>query len=87
MRDAKKFEYFDAAGNPNFTVAPKYSVRFIKPADKGELINLFHLARTALSGQSCSRYDRMIWASREFSKAHPETSSTAAYKELDGLLA
>jgi len=28
----------------------------------------------------------MLWASKEFSKAHPEISPTAAYKDLDGLL-
>lgn len=67
-------------------VLPKYAVRFISPEDTGELINLFHLSRTALSGISESRSQRMIWASSAFSKLHPEVSPCAAYKDLDGLL-
>ena len=53
-------------------------------AERAELSNLFHLARTALAGpgQGPSRYEQKLWASKEFSKAHPEVSSTAAYKEL-----
>lgn len=49
-----------------------------------ELVNLFHLARTALAGPgpSPSRYEQKLWASREYAKAHPEVSSTAAYKQL-----
>ncbi len=61
--------------------------RFIKESDMPELVNLYHLARTALSGQSCSKYDRMIWASSEFHKLHPEVSATAAYKDLEVQLA
>ena len=71
----------------DYTVAPRYAVRFIQPQHEGELINLYHLARTALSGQACGRWERMNYAAQEFSKAHPEVSSTAAYKDLDGLLA
>ena len=50
-----------------------------------ELSNLFHLARVALSGpgRDVSRYEQQCWAAREFAKAHPEFSSTAAYKQLD----
>jgi hypothetical protein len=51
-------------------------------AERAELSNLFHLANTALAGTSPGRYERRLWASKEFSKAHPEVSSTAAYKEL-----
>ena len=70
----------------DFEVQPKYAVRFIQPQHEGELINLYHLARTALSGQPCGRWERMNYAANEFSKAHPEVSTTAAYKDLDGLL-
>ena len=68
-------------------IRPRYKVRFIRPSFEGELINLYHLARTALSGQSCTRYDRMLWASNAFHVDHPEVSATGAYKDLDGLLA
>ena len=66
-------------------IEPGYESRFVKRDHENELINLYHLARTALSGQRCGRYERMLWASKEFSKLHPEVSSTAAYKDLDGL--
>jgi hypothetical protein len=69
------------------SVTPRYHTRFIPASLAGELIDLYHLARTPLSGQACTRYDRMIWASNEFHKAHPEVSSNGAYKDLDGLLA
>ncbi len=64
-----------------------YKTRFIKPAQANELLGLWHLARTALSGKECTRYTRMLWASKEFARAHPEITPTAAYKDLDGLLA
>lgn len=62
-----------------------YVVRFIKPEHTAELINLFHLARVPLSGKPCGRYERMLWASAAFAKAHPDVSAVAAYKDLDGL--
>jgi hypothetical protein len=69
-----------------FIVAPAYAVRFIKPAQAAELVNLYHLARTALAGERAGKYERMLWASKWFSKEHPEVSRTAAYKDLEGLL-
>lgn len=63
--------------------ATRYTPRFISDAQLSELFNLYHLARAA--GKS-SRYDRLIWASREFSKEHPSVSSTAAYKDLDAAI-
>lgn len=47
-----------------------------------ELIKLYHLARTALSGKSDTPYDRMLWAAKEFVKEHPEVSNKAAYLAL-----
>ena len=64
-------------------------LRFVKAADYGELINLYHLARTALSDKPFaeqSKYHRMIWASNEFHKTHPEVSATGAYKDLSANL-
>lgn len=66
--------------------SPEDRLRFIKTAQAGELLELFRLARVALSGQECTRYTRMLWASKEFSKKYPNVSSTAAYKDLDTLL-
>jgi hypothetical protein len=63
-----------------------YQVRFIRPDQANELMNLYHLARVPLSGTGKDTpYDRMLWASKEFSKQHPEVSATGAYKDLDGL--
>ena len=67
-------------------VRPDYRPRWLTRDQGYEIVNLYHLARTALSGQPDGRYERMMWASREFHKAHPETSQTAAYKDLCGLL-
>ena len=78
----------DSALYTERSVMPKYKVRFIHSADAKELINLYHLARTALSGTGKERpYHRRLWASSEFHKAHPEVSSCGVYKDLDGLLA
>jgi len=71
----------------NFTVTPKYQTRFIKSEQAGELINLFHLVKVPLSGRAAGRWERMIWASRQFNILHPEVTTTAVYKDLDGLLA
>jgi hypothetical protein len=49
-----------------------------------DLINIFHLSRTALAGtpKAQSGVDRMLWAAAEFSKANPAISQNRAYKEL-----
>jgi hypothetical protein len=75
------------AKNPLFKVLPGYKKRFISESQATELMNLYHLAKVALSGtKPATRYNRMLWASAEFSKLHPSVSTTAAYKDLDGLL-
>lgn len=61
-------------------------LRFVKAEDYHELINLYHLARTALSGKECTKYTRMLWASAEFAKTHPYVSATGAYKDLSANL-
>lgn len=63
----------------------RYVPRFIKPVDAKELVNLYHLSKVPLSG-TWTRYQGMLWASKEFSLAHPDISTTAAYKDLEGLL-
>lgn len=49
------------------------------------LINLHHLARTALSDlpHVPSKHERMLWAVREFVKQHPEYETPRAYIMLD----
>lgn len=64
----------------------QYPLRFVRTADYPELVELYHLARTALSGQSCSKYDRMLWATKEWAKTHTYTSATGAYKDLSANL-
>jgi hypothetical protein len=68
-------------------IEPLYSVRFIHPDNALELMNLYQLAKVPLSGtDKDTPHYRMLWASGKFSKAHPEVSSTGAYKDLTGLL-
>ena len=57
-------------------------LRFVKPEHYAELVNLYHLARVALSGRDDSKYARMIWATKEWAKIHTYTSATGAYKDL-----
>jgi hypothetical protein len=45
-----------------------------------ELLNLWHLSRTA--GKS-SRYDRMLWAQKEFLKIYPEQSPNGVWLDLE----
>lgn len=65
---------------------PAYQVRFINQHDSTELIDLYHLARTALAYGPADTLQYMQWASAEFHKRHPEVSRTGAYKDLCGLL-
>lgn len=80
----------DWVGKKNRRIIPSYVCRFIPDALAGELINLYHLARTATSGnrQQRGRHAQMIWAAEMFYRAHPDRgfTVTGAYKDLDGLL-
>lgn len=71
---------------PDLPIAPAYELRFVKEENKHELINLYHLARTALAGKSPTRYERMVWAADQFSKRYSYVNSAGAYKDLDGML-
>jgi hypothetical protein len=63
-------------------VIPLYRPRFLTADQYTEAINLYHLARVALSGQECTKYKRMLWASAEIAKKYPSVSSTGAYKDI-----
>jgi hypothetical protein len=67
-------------------VEPVYQPRHVSGPQLAELVNLYHLARTALSGRDDSRYQRLLWAAREFHKENPAISETAAYKDLSNAL-
>lgn len=65
-------------------------------AECAELVNNYHLARTALlpppgghpgALREPGRYDRMIWAARWFATRHPGIPEVRAYKAIDRLLA
>jgi hypothetical protein len=62
----------------------KFHPRFIPEANLIELSNLWHTSRTPYG---LDRHKRLVWTSGEYAKAHPETSSTAAYKDLSDMLA
>ena len=51
--------------------------------ERADLVNMFHTAKTALSGKDDSRYERLKWAAREFHKKYPSVSEIKAYKEVD----
>ena len=67
-------------------IEPGYTPRFVTVEQGHKLVSLYHLARTALSGKSCTPYDRMVWASKEFARGSNSVSESAAYKDLCGLL-
>jgi len=48
-----------------------------------ELVNLYHLARTPVGDR---RYDRMLWASKQWAKQNPRFTSSQAYKALSNRL-
>ena len=61
-----------------------YLTRFIPNRDAAEIVNLYHLARTAVGDD---RHARMVQAAKWYHEAHPEIKRTGAYKDLCGLLA
>ena len=70
-------------------VLPDYVPRFVQREHCTSLVNLYHLARTALSDKPYaeqSRYHRMIWACAQFARQHNYVSASGAYKDLCGLL-
>lgn len=68
------------------SIEPPYRPRFVHPQDMPELINLYHLARTALAGGDDGRVARMSWASKWFAKEHAYVSAMGAYKDLSNTL-
>ena len=66
-----------------------YDPRFIRSCDAAELVNLYHLARTALASKPLpeqGKGQRRWWAAEAFHSEHPDVSVMGAYKDLEGLL-
>lgn len=57
--------------------------------DEVKLINLYHLARTALAGTGNEdvRHARMVWAAEQFAREDGRMQAIGAYKMLDRALA
>lgn len=76
------------------TMQPANAFRFIPETFRSELLELWHISKGALSGEkdemgrykSESSYHRKLYVVKWFNKKHPEYTSTAIYKDLDGLL-
>lgn len=62
----------------------QYEPRFMSQAQLTELLNLWHLAKTARYGGN--RHDQLTWATNEFHKLYPDISTTAAWKDLTAQL-
>jgi len=56
------------------------SRRYPTNAERAELVNLYHLARTA--GKE-KRWDRLQWATENFVKEHPDWTHASAYKSVE----
>jgi len=73
---------------PNPSKAPRKKIKPLKgstrryptDAERVELVNLYHLARTA--GKE-KRYDRLQWAVDNFVREHPDWSHASAYKSVE----
>lgn len=63
--------------------------RYINQTETAELVNLYHLALTALSGQRNvpTRSERLNWAAATFAKETGDVSIARAYKLLTAALA
>lgn len=84
MLKKKELDWFNLPTELNLIKA--YKPRWLSKDQAVEIVNLYHLARCPLSGGNDTPYERMLWASKHFSIKYPEISSTAAYKDLCGIL-
>jgi hypothetical protein len=62
-------------------VEPDYECRFLNGEQRTVALKLWHM-----SPRTGGRYSRMLWVSERMSAKYPDLSSTAVYKDLDGLL-
>lgn len=58
--------------------------KVITQTEISELIELYHTAQIALG--ETNRYDRMLWACRQFSESHPDIPRVRAYKTLEPII-
>jgi len=50
---------------------------------ESRLSELWHISRTPCAKTGLQRYPRLLWASAEYAKEHPDSTSTGAYKALE----
>jgi hypothetical protein len=62
-------------------VESDYECRFLNFEQKHEALELWRM-----SPRTGGRYNRMLWVSERMATKYPDLSSTAIYKDLDGLL-
>lgn len=53
-------------------------IRWVKKEHQIELYNLWHLSRVLCN----TRYDRLLWVKKEFTKIYPEYTEMQVYKDL-----
>lgn len=62
--------------------------RFVRPEHLGDLSQLWQTSRTACSKPGgYTKYERMLWTSRQFAIQFDYVTPTAAYKDLGEMLA
>lgn len=66
----------------------EFKPRWVPEYLLAELSNLWHVSRVAMSHvpSSGKTHARLMWTSQAFSKAYPDLSSTAVYKDLYDML-
>lgn len=64
------------------TTVQHFVPRFVPSSMLSELSELWWMSKA----YKASRYERMLWTANRFHLNHSEISSTAAYKDLDGML-
>jgi len=54
----------------------------LSAVERRHVIELWHTSRIPL-GSSAKRYDRLLWTTKEFLKAHSDWTNKKAYVEID----
>ena len=52
---------------------------------RDEVIRLWHLAKVALAGQECTRFDRLQWTLKQYLLAHPDARRKQTSLEIDSI--
>ena len=54
----------------------------LSSAERNDIIKLWHTSKIPL-GSHAKRYDRLLWTTKEFLKAHPDWTNKKAYVLID----